>query len=367
MSASRRKAPDADQADVEALFRRVIQLSQRGQLELFELLAERLADTSELPTAQADAIERKRGALDAMQQVAQSLNLPAGQAPTTTQFDAQAKALGLDWTVSSVGRAFSKRAGWRLATQTFAGGHLPETARQIRQRRHLANRRSERIDHLASIRQWLDSDPPDESTNSYMLWREKRNQELADTEEPLAVARRHFQRAFPELTWDDLLGAARGDVQDVTELSRARAEERLRTEPNPLRLVGVSTAAALLGATGTIVEWRVAQDPQSFPAVVVVLGNRRGFLEDDVRAHAAGGQFPQRAVGELNALIYGAEDLAELLGRGSARSINLAVVSKRWHLVPEPDGRFAHMNYWLREQVAAWLAAGGPKPRRRSR
>lgn len=131
MSPEDDRPKSSERDDLESLFRQVLYLSHRGQLELFELLAQRLSDTSAAPIEQVQSVVRQREALETMQQVAVALNLPEGRAPTTTQFNAQAKTLGLDWNVSSVGRAFSKRQGWRLATQAFERGQLPETARQI--------------------------------------------------------------------------------------------------------------------------------------------------------------------------------------------------------------------------------------------
>ena len=356
MSARSVGSVSADRADVEAMMRRVIQLPHRGQLELYSMLAERLADAKAVPMAQQDAIVRQQSALSAMQQVASALKLPEGQAPTTTQFDAQAKVLELPWNVSSVGRAFSSRAGWGLATRAFEGGRLPETTRQVRQRRYLANRKQDRVEHLAAVREWLDADPPDESTESYARWRAVHNMELQENASaPLAVARRYFRQVFPEMSWEDVMAAARGKVASVTELSRQRAEERLRTEPNPLRLVGTTTAAALLGLTTHVVQWQVTHKPKTFPTVVAVKArNQRGFLEADIRAHAAGEPFPQRVVGHLSRRILSSTELAGVLGC-KPNAIQRACETSAWHNAPEPDGHFSNMNYWLRANVTAWL------------
>lgn len=356
----------SERDDLEAIFRQVLYLSHRGQLELFELLAQRLGDTSAAPIEQVQSVVRQRETLEAMQQVAVALNLPEGRAPTTTQFNAQAKALGLDWNVSSVGRAFSKRQGWRLATQAFERGQLPETARQIRQKRYLAHRRSERIQHLATLREWLDSDPPDESAQDYARWRVEYNAALADSDRELAVRRIYFERMFPELSWTDLLDAARGRVQDVTELSRQRAEDRLQNEPNPLRLVGVTTAAALLGMNSYHLDETLKRCPETFPTVVATLGGTRAFLEEDLRAYAASRHFERRTVGELDSCIFGTASLSRFLGcrPGSAYR---ALMYHHWHLVPEPSGRYANVRYWLCDEVEAWVRSSANRRKMPSR
>ena len=55
MSARSAGPVSADRGDVEAMMRRVIQLPHRGQLELYSMLAERLADTGAVPMAEASS------------------------------------------------------------------------------------------------------------------------------------------------------------------------------------------------------------------------------------------------------------------------------------------------------------------------
>ncbi|MGI8413072.1 MAG: hypothetical protein ACR2LV_07220 [Solirubrobacteraceae bacterium] len=123
-----------------------------------------------------------------MQAVATALMLPENQAPTTSQFDQHARELDLPWNVSSVGRAFAKWQGWRRADRGLRGCRLPESVRQIRQRRYLTTHRHERVAQPATVRTWLDQNPPDESAEAYMLWSAARNEQLLDTASPLVVA-----------------------------------------------------------------------------------------------------------------------------------------------------------------------------------
>lgn len=148
---------------------------------------------------------------------------------------------------SAAGRAFN---GWRNATIAFEGGRVPESARLIRQRRALRFAVADNpAECLARVAEWLESEEYEENTKAdYMQWRTRYNERVAGTDAPLAPHWKHFAtKVFPELTVEDIVAAARGEVEDWGALLRQRAEERLQHEENPLRLVTVATAAALLG------------------------------------------------------------------------------------------------------------------------
>jgi hypothetical protein len=128
------------------------------------MLRERLADVA-APASEADeGIDRRRAAVEAMEQVAAALDLPVGTAPTSTQFTEQTRALGLDWTVSKLVRLFK---GWSNAQKFYENRRLPETARQVSQRRYIAAPRRTSLDHLAEVAEWLDGKPPDTSRLAY--------------------------------------------------------------------------------------------------------------------------------------------------------------------------------------------------------
>jgi hypothetical protein len=167
--------PSAEQLAVERLFYRAAKLSRRGQLELHAMLTDRLDDAGVAATKQSVVIERQQFALKAMAQVADSLNLSEGQAPTTTQFNEKSRELGLDSNVPKVSRAFN---GWSDAQRAFERGQVAESSRQIRQRRYLRDSGRSALDHLSALREWLDSNPDEETPADYERWREKRNSEL---------------------------------------------------------------------------------------------------------------------------------------------------------------------------------------------
>jgi len=234
---------------VEALLRRVFALPHRAQLLLYGVLAERLADAGRPTGKHDDRIGRQREALAAMQQVADSLELAPGTAPTTSEFNEECKRLGLATNVSAVGRAFN---GWRNATIAFEGDHVPESARQVRQRHALGSaHQSGPADLLAVVAEWLNSDEcQDHTPEDYMQWRRKYNERAAAAGTQAAVGWNHLsKKVFCEMTTEDIIAAARGEVEDWSALCRQRAQQRLDPEVNPLGLVSLVTGAALLGTT----------------------------------------------------------------------------------------------------------------------
>lgn len=262
----------SERITVDGVFRKALLLSPRGQVELYVMLRERLADVA-APASEADeGIDRRRAAVEAMEQVAAALDLPVGTAPTSTQFTEQTRALGLDWTVSKLVRLFK---GWSNAQKFYENRRLPETARQVSQRRYIAAPRRTSLDHLAEVAEWLDGKPPDTSRLAYDEWRNTYNRANAASEESLPAHSRHLRRLFPELTWQDMLNAAQDEHADPWTLSRQRAEERLRTELNPLGLVSVGTAAALLGMTVFRFESARTSERPGFPQMFGFVGRCR--------------------------------------------------------------------------------------------
>lgn len=347
------ESPDLEQLSVEALLRRVFALPHRAQLHLYDVLGERLADAGR-PTGKADdRIGRQREALAAMQQVADALRLAPGTAPTTSEFNDECKRLGLATNVSAVGRAFN---GWRNATIAFEGDHIPESARQVRQRYALRGvHGGGPADLLAVVAEWLSSDEcQDQTPEDYMQWRRKYNERAAAAGTQTAVSWSHLtQKVFCEMTTEDIVAAARGEVEDWSTLCRQRAEQRLDPEVNPLGLVSLITGAALLGTTHYTLEDGIATGKPGFPVVVARLGSERLLLADDVLLCAEGKASPRRETNEMSAALLNSRGVAETLGK-TERSVRSAMPRSAWHLVPEPAGRTRHQSYWLRAEVEAW-------------
>lgn len=347
--------PDLEQLSVEALLRRVVALPYRAQLRLFDVLAERLADAGRPTGKQDDRIGRQRVALAAMQQVADALRLAPGTAPTTSEFNDECKRLGLATNVSAVGRAFN---GWRNATIAFEGNHIPESARQVRQRQALRGGRIDGggpADILAVVAQWLDSDEcQDHTPDDYAQWRFRYNERAAAAGTPTAVSWAHLSnKVFPEMTVEDIIAAARGEVEDWSKLCRQRAEQRLQWEENPLKLVSTVTAAALFGTTYAVLEDGVRNRRPGFPVIVARLSAEKLMYADDVMLCAARKSPPARKTEELGPALLNSRGVAEVLDEKYRRVTN-ALKRKAWHIIPEPKGRTRLQAYWLRAEVEAW-------------
>jgi hypothetical protein len=345
---------------MENLLHRILALPYRSQLELYAQLTDRLSTIAK-PSMARNRITDQREALIAMQSVAKSLSLPDGQAPTTTQFDLEARKLGLAWNVTSVGRALN---GYRNAQTAFTTGRVPEGARHIRQRHYLnrTGRWADRMDSLEFLRRWQEEDPGGQTRSDYTRWLVDYNSRAAAAGMPLGAIWQTLNRQFPELSFADLMDVAFGRVTDPTELSRQRAEERLSSEPNPLRLVGVGTASALLGMTtirfnGTRPNrWLGGLTP------VAAIGRFNAFLEEDIRTYQATGLATPRKLFEMNDQLLPAAQAGPLLGYATGSS--LLVASHNGQALAA-DGRYAFVEYWLPASVAAWRATHpAPKSRR---
>jgi hypothetical protein len=288
-----------------------------------------------------------------MQQVADSLELAPGTAPTTSEFNEECKRLGLATNVSAVGRAFN---GWRNATIAFEGDHVPESARQVRQRHALGSaHQSGPADLLAVVAEWLNSgECQDHTPEDYMQWRRKYNERAAAAGTQTAVGWNHLsKKVFCEMTTEDIIAAARGEVEDWSALCGRRAEQRLDPEVNHLGLVSLVTGAALLGTTHYALEHGISTAKPGFPVVVARLGLERLLLADDVWLCAEGKAPPRREPNEMSAALLNTRGVAEVLGKTDG-DIRSALSRSRWNLVPKPTGRTRHQFYWLRAEVETW-------------
>ena len=295
-----------------------------------------------------------------MAAVAHSLALPDGTAPTTTQFNATCRVLGLRWNVSSAGRAFN---GWRNATEAFAGRYLPESSRQIRMRRYLSGGRRSPRAHLQSVRDWLGTNPTAETIENYERWRKQHNDALAGTDEALAADWISLRRVLPGLRGEGIIEAAKLDVIDTEAFCREKAQQRLAAEENPVELVSIGDTAALLGLTESTVRRRSTTDA-SFPNIVISIGRNALLYLPDVRAYGAQASPPSLAARALERKLVGTNELAAEFGVQKTNLWGFISGRQDWR-IPMPDGRTSGIYYWLRENVETWKASHPPETRKR--
>ena len=97
--------------------RRFGRLTTRAQIEAHYFIRAYLGEAAKESSVDRQVAEQA-AALEVIGQVANELGLPVGKPPTSTQFEEVSKRLGLDWSVSKVGRAWGGK--WRFACQAFS-------------------------------------------------------------------------------------------------------------------------------------------------------------------------------------------------------------------------------------------------------
>jgi hypothetical protein len=324
-----------EQQEASAVVRRFSELTPRAQLEAFELIRAYVGSGVK-ETAADREIDQRKAALEALRQVAEELGLPAGQAPTTTQFAEAAKRLELDWSVSKVGRAWGR---WRFACEAFTGYRLRRTARQ--QGVLDAGKRRRRVyeDYTAALRLWLSTEPLAETIKAYDAWAREFNDALVDGQKPV----RHWgpTQAALKVGFADALRLARGE----TTLAAVQREPDHPDDFGPL----VSTGWIARERGLSIFMARETSLKPDFPKAVALLSGTRVWLKDDVQAHFAGRPFPQREEFELQDAYLSRRKLAALLGK---RPETFSQTTR----LPEPAGMVSRKRYWRRDEAEGWSA-----------
>lgn len=341
----------------DVLLARVLLLPREAQLRLHNRLAEHLVDDRAAPSALSRRIRRQQDVIAALQRTAEDLGLPAGHAPTTTQFAEAARRLDLGITVSSAGRAYGT---WRNATRAFITGQTPEASRGIRQRNFLAGV-SERdlAHHLAVVATWLDTEPDQETRAGYRRWRDAQIERHRDDADPLPISWVSLARLVPGLTDEDIIAAARGGVPDIRALQLRRTAEHAKNDDNPLDLITLTALAARLGISTTAARDACARHEPGFPAVVARVSANRVFYEADAATYASTGSAPRRPHLELQPSLADRHAITTMLGLPQ-RAVDYALTRRRWARCPPPTGKAGRYHYWLRTDVAQWATEHRP-------
>lgn len=324
-----------EQQELESVLHRFADLTARTQLEAFSLMRQYLGgDVAEIAVDRE--IAKRKAALEAMQQVAANLRLPAGQAPTTTQFREAAKRLSLPWSVSKVGRAWGR---WRFACEAFTGHHLRRTARQQGVLDAHTGKRRVYEDYVTALRLWLETKPQAEVITSYEAWAREFNEVLPHDQKPVPgwTAIAHNLR----IGFHDALRVARGETS-LAELPKRRGDHTKEYGP----LVSRQWIAGEYGLS----PHHAAHVPRrpDFPKPVVMLSGTRAWLKEDVQAYFANKPFPKREEFELQETYLSRAELAALMGKRPR-------MMSQTTLTPEPAGLVSRKRYWRRGDVEDWL------------
>jgi predicted DNA-binding transcriptional regulator AlpA len=324
-----------EQQELEAALQRFADLSSRAQVEAFSLMREYL-DGGIKETRLDHQIARRKDALDALRQVSADLGLPKGQAPTTTQFRETAKRLGLDWSVSKVGRAWGK---WRFACEAYVGHRLRRTARQQGVLDAHTGKRRVCEDYITGLRLWLETHPVAETMKAYEKWTREFNEVVPHNQKPVcgwATIGHNLRIGF-----HDALRVARGEVAlvDVPKRHSDHTQER-----GPLASTHWIAGEYGLSPHHSV---NVPRRPD-FPKPVVKLSGTHMWLKEDVHAYFANKPFPSRQEFELQDEYLSLAELAALMGK-KPRMISQDT------LLPKPAGIAGNRRYWQRGEVGRWL------------
>jgi predicted DNA-binding transcriptional regulator AlpA len=155
------------------------------------------------------------------------------------------------------------------------------------------------------------------------------------------------------LSWIELVGIARGELDLETTLGRGRRKIKQEGDRNVDGLVGTAWIGVVLGLTDAQIQYHAARS-ERFPLHVATLGYHRVWLRADVEAYRRKRPVPLRRANELQHLYLDRAALARLIGI----SWKATGAEHAPHL-PKPAGEINGRRYWRRANVDEWLAAGG--------
>jgi predicted DNA-binding transcriptional regulator AlpA len=318
--------------ELAATVGRVISLTTADQLQLFELLRERLS--TEVAETNADRKAQARAeALKVLAEVADCLGKP-GEMPTPDEFDVTAASIAPGWNRSRVVRAWGK---WRFAKTAYLGGEVRTTGetRKLLSAVGAINTRSPEI-FLAFVRKWLDTNPPGTFKRDYQAWVKKYNETLKEGDDPAPSVDRIYAKL--RITWEDVVRVARGEIS-LAKARPTQARDRKRVCQGPHDLVSITEIQEKLGCTRPTANTKTRKP--GFPVPVFSTGRVRLWMREDVEAYLKGEPFPKREEDELGDEYLRVIEVADRLG---VAEVSVASYTAR-HL-PRPTVNLGGVRLW---------------------
>jgi hypothetical protein len=290
-------------------------------------------------------IAERAGAIEALEAVAKHLKLPPGRAPTPTEFDEAARALGLDWNRSRVTRAWGR---WRFAKSAFLGEPMSESSEQRDQRVAPRRRRRRHEGHLEGVQLWLKTKPHSFSIDSYNAWAKDYNERANGT--PLVVTRGNSVSVALGLTWRDAVRLAKGEITHAQGRPMGK-RPRPQFSRGPYDFVSWRDLIEKFAKDGYALG-KVLSSP-GFPQAALVIGRARLWIRQDVEAFRNGRPFPDRDPKEIRALYLTRKEVAALTG------FVVDSVSRGRRGLPRAAVYVGSVQLWLRSEVEPWLKEHG--------
>jgi predicted DNA-binding transcriptional regulator AlpA len=319
---------------LRSVWRRVVNLPPGEQLELYVRLRDYLGELAPR-SALDEELETRRQANEHLRRACAELGRAPSDRLTVKDYDEIAQRLSL-MSAQAVGRAFGS---WKTALEVLAGRRMPQTARQIEERRG-APRGTDRSEHLKMLREFLATRPRAPTMAAYRYWALEQNRTLTPGEEPRLLPASILARSRG-LRWAELVALARGQASDAPVAESYSI------------FVALRQVARITGEAYTVVYRR------GFPRPVAFSGHAQFWRRDDIFAYRDGRMIPEAEAFALQEELLFTADIARLLGM-TTRVVATCVRRQGWQrgLLPEPCAVIPNVqSVWWRARVEEWLAS----------
>lgn len=313
-------------------------LTGEEQLLAYEAITEYLQAGEKRLVVDPELQERAE-ALRVMRSVVEHVGLADAAKLRVRDFDAAPEEVRDGWSHSRVLRAWGT---WTLARQALTGGRKTETARQRALRSAFGTRRLMSDDYLAGVREWLATDPPKVTEPAYHDWVRERNRSLQEGALPYPGPQ--SIRMGLNLLWRTVVEIVRGEIT-IEEAKKDEFRHTRSFSTGEHDLVRRMDIAIIAGKHPSIADKMTHR--HDFPTTVLVIGNRRYWLREDIEAYVAGEPFPERTENELGHLYVNRQQVAAMLGVRSD-SIN------KLRNMPEPVFKAQADRLWRRSDIEAF-------------
>jgi len=327
--------------ELRTVLARVFALTPADQLRLYDTLRDYLAAAEPAPDGDRKLSAQVVG-LSALERVQAHLELEPQVAPTRSQFDAAANELGIDLTARRIARVFGT---FRIAQLHLIGERPGPSAGQEAKRRAAVGRPRSHEDYQAAIRIWLAATPESLTVKDYDAFTCEYN---ATQSEGSWLPSASAVKKGLTLSWKEVLRVARREVAFEEAVQKQLASRETRTR-GPHDLIGVREIGQIFDLTMTSA-WELTRTA-GFPPPALILGNKRGWLRDDVDAYRVG---QRRWSRQPNWLRNEYLDMFQVAARIGVRPTSIA--SRHSSTAqPDPTGMVAGRRYWLKVAIDEWV------------